>query len=162
MATRIEGDQHFANNVVIAGTLTAPAGSITNNNILASAGIVTSKLDHLFIMPYFKVGTVATETAGIYVARKAGTVKSVEAFMIGANASGATVTVNVLKNGTTILSANASFSDSDAARAVKTGTISSAAYVDGDVFEVVVTATAGGGTVGTGLHVGVEFDEASV
>jgi len=64
-----------------------------------------------------------------------------------------------LKNGTTILSATADFSSSDAARAVKTGTLSVTSYADGDVFEVVITATAGGGTLGTGVYVGLELSE---
>ncbi len=44
----------------------------------------------------------------------------------------------------------------NASTAVRTqvqGTITSAAYVAGDIFEAVVTATAGGGTLPTGLSV---------
>ncbi len=40
-----------------------------------------------------------------------------------------------------------------------TGAIASAGYVDGDVFEVVTVATAGGGTLGTNACVDVRFRE---
>lgn len=161
MADRITADRHYTGANVFAGTVTLPASTVTNAMIAASAGIDTSKLDHIYIGSYFKVGTVAaSETAGIHIARAAGTVQSVEAFLIGANVGDSTVSCDVKKNGTTILSAAAAFSSSDAARAVKTGTISTAAYVDGDVFEVVITGTVGTGTLGTGLYVSVEFSEA--
>ena len=50
-------------------------------------------------------------------------------------------------------SGNANYGSEDAAG------FTSSSYVAGDVFEVDITATAGGGTLGQGLAVEVEFDE---
>lgn len=161
--TRVDQDFHV-NGTLTAKVFNPPASCITNASIITGAGIDTSKMDHRHRKDVSQVGTVADETRSIYIARAAGEVRSFEASLAGACVGGATVTLDLQKSTgggafASILSAPISFSNADAARSVKAGTISSGAFVDGDVFQVVVDATTGGGTVGTGLIGDAEFDE---
>jgi hypothetical protein len=71
------------------------------------------------------------------------------------------VTVDLRKNGTTILTSVITISVAQAAYARVAGAIASAAYIAGDVFELVVTATAGGGTLPQGLFVDTVLREGS-
>lgn len=163
--TRVDQDFHV-NGTLTAKALNPPANSITNASIISGAGIESTKLQHRHRKDVSQVGTVADQTRGIHIATGAGNVKSIEASLFVANIGGATVTVDLLKSTgggafASVLSAAISFSSGDAARSVKIGTILTPAYVDGDIFQVVVDATTGGGTVGTDLIVDVEFDEAA-
>lgn len=102
---------------------------------------------------------VAAVRQTVYVARAAGTVTEFRAALSVACVGAATVTFDLLKNGTTVLSAAGQLDSGDAAYDVVEPTISSAAYVADDVFEINVTAAAGGGTIGQGLLALALFDE---
>lgn len=83
-----------------------------------------------------------------------GTLFELHACLAVACIGAATVTVMIKKNGTDMLAAALQLDSGDAAYAdVMSASFVSAANVRGDVYEVVVTATAGGGTVGQGLLV---------
>ena len=71
-----------------------------------------------------------------------------------------TITVNLYKNGSTVLSAPVVLDNSNTAFAIEAGAISSASYSADDVFEVVVSVSAGTGTLGQGLFVSPMFREA--
>jgi hypothetical protein len=135
------------------GAMAIPAGTVGDTECGIANPITATKLQH----QYEKHGgqaqgaTIVTRTEAAHVAYAAGTVVGLQAMMTGvANAGAATVTVDVKKNGTSILSALASFG-TDAIRTLKTGTVSTPTYSAGDLLEIVTTATAGGGTVGQGL-----------
>lgn len=154
-------------NVQVSGTaslggLSAPAGCITNSNIATPAsgadGIFTTKLDHRQHIRYNQPeGTaVATETRQVFITfGAAGTIKAVNAIMKTANSGGATVTVDVKKNGTTVLGSTINVTGTS----VNTGTLSVTTTAAGDVFEFLVTATAGGGTLGDGIYIEMIVDE---
>jgi hypothetical protein len=106
--------------------------------------------------------TAATsETRGLWVARGAtGTVLAFRAGTIVACIGAATITLDLKKNGTTILSAVLTLNNSSVARVVQSASlVASPNYVVGDWFEVVITATAGGGTLGTGLWWAMDVQE---
>ena len=86
---------------------------------------------------------------------------AIEAGVVVQAAGAATVTVDLRKNGTTILSGVITLNNTHVAYAEVAGTISSARYVTGDVFEIVLTATAGGGTLPQGVYVNTIFREGS-
>jgi hypothetical protein len=80
---------------------------------------------------------------------------------VAAAVGDSTATVDLYKNGASILSAGVLIDSGDAAFAVLTGSISSAAYVAGDVFEVVITISAGTGTLPQGVWGQPTFREAA-
>lgn len=72
-----------------------------------------------------------------------------------------TITVDVRKNGTSILSSTIVLDNSNTAFAEESGSISTSSYAAGDDLEVVVTVSAGTGTLGQGLHVDLILNEAA-
>ncbi len=150
-------------NLIVQGTLTCnganlPASCVSDKQVVG--GISASKIQHQHQRIYSQVnGSAATnERRAIHAAYGAtGTAIQARAKLLVAHSGGGTptVTVDILKNGTTILSAPISIVTADGTN-WKTGAITVSSYVAGDVFEVNVVATAGGGTLGQGLV--VEFD----
>lgn len=158
--SRINGNM-YVDGALGAKSLSVPAGSIVDASVNAAAAIAATKCKQRRHKNYAQPNTTATaETRVIHTVYGAtGTVQSFKAGSIGANVGAATITVDLKKNGTTILSAAISLTSSTSALAEVAGTISSAGLVEGDVLTVVTTATAGGGTLGTGLFAEIVVDE---
>lgn len=153
-------------DLIVRGTLrptgfSAPADCIGDTNFNGSDPLSTGNQDHLHTKEFAQVGTSASETKVIHYARAAGSVTGFRAGSVVANIGAATVTVDLKKNGTTVLSAVITLDNANAAYTAEAGTISSASYVSGDVFTVVTVATAGGGTLATGVYAAADFDEAA-
>jgi hypothetical protein len=162
MSTRIEGDLIVTGQLVAQGAMSISAGAIGDSQIAAGAGIDVDKLDHQYLKGFGQPNTAATdETRPIHVARSAGTVDGFVAGSIAKAVGDSTVTIDLKKNGTTILSAVITLDSGNTNRVVETGTVSSAAYVAGDWFEVVIDATIGTGTLPTGVYAQAVFSEAA-
>lgn len=158
-ASRHEGDLYVAGNLS-ASSFSAPAGSVTNAMVAASAGIDATKLEHQHRPIYAQNGTASSVTVPLHCVRGAtGTLLQVQAGTIAACAGAATITVDVKKNGTTVLSSAITLDNGNTARVAEAGTLSVTSLVAGDLLEVVITATAGGGTLGTGLWVQLTLEE---
>jgi hypothetical protein len=140
-------------------SIVLPAATVTNASVATDAAIAASKLGHRVFRGHAQNGTAASVTVPIHVATAAGTIVSLKAGVIGAAVGAATVTVNLLKGNATVLGGVTTIDSSTAARTAIDGTITTPAYVAGAFFELVITATAGGGTLPTGLIVEVAFDE---
>lgn len=161
----IPNDVHVDGNLS-SKTFTPASGSIGNSAIAALAGISASKLQHRRYADYAQPHGSAATTVRIPIHRvkgATGTINSfkclVEVLCIGA----ATISIQLKKNGTNILTAatvldsgNTIFVAEDAAG------FTSTSLVAGDVLEVDITATAGGGTLGQGLYCVAEIDEDAV
>lgn len=158
--SRHTGEHYFAENVKLAD-VTLPASCVGNTNVSASAAIAHTKLQHQHRARYSQPNTTATtETKVIYVCYGAtGTILDFRAGSIVACAGAATITLDLKKNGTTVLSGVITLDNANTARVVEAGTLSVTTLVVGDVLEVVATATAGGGTLGTGLFASVTVAE---
>jgi hypothetical protein len=148
--------QTIPNDVHVEGRLTAaqmsvPANAIVDASVASDAKIAAAKVCHRIAARRAQVGTAATETVGLHIATAAGTVHAVRVAVIGAAIGAATVTVDIKKNGTTILTSVVTVNSGTAARTAVTGLLSVTAFAAGDVFEAVIVATAGGGTLPTGL-----------
>lgn len=151
MADRITSDRVYSGTVNFTGTVNMPS-----TFELPAASVVQR-----YRQSYSQANaTATTETRVIHVARGAtGTVKSFRAGSIVANIGAATVTIDLKKNNVSVLSAVITLDSGNTARVPEAGTITSAAYSVDDWFEIVITATAGGGTLATGLYVEAEFEE---
>jgi len=161
IVNRVVGDMQVTGALVM-GSVTLPNSSVTNASVAAAAGIDADKLDHQHSKCYAQANSAASdETRIIHVARAAGTVEDFVAGSIAKAVGDATCTVDLKKNGTTILSAVITLDSGNTNRVAEAGTVSTAAYVSGDVFEVVIDGTIGTGTLPTGVFCQAVFFEAA-
>lgn len=164
MATnRIEGDTYINGNIG-ASSMTIPSGSVTNAAVQSLAGIQAEKLENQnkIVLSQGSATTAAAETKPVFVITGAtADIVSIKAGSVVANIGDSVCTVDLKKNGTTVLSAPITLDNGDAAYALVAGTVSSASLVQDDVVEIVVTATIGTGTLATGLFAVVVLHELS-
>jgi hypothetical protein len=139
-----------------------PDASFGDAQMSAANPVTAPKLKHQYTPTHGQPHGVAavTERKVIHVARAAGDVVACEAGVVVAGSGGGmSVTVDLRKNGTTVLTAVITLNAASTAYANTDGAISVGPYVAGDVFEIVITATAGGGTLPQGVFVDAVFRE---
>lgn len=160
----LQGD-YYINGNLATKTFTPPSGSIENSHIEAAAGIDASKLEHRFRVGHAQAhgSAAAAERRVIHVVRGAtATINSMRAGVVVIAVGDSTVSVNLYKNGSSILTGGTpiTLSSADAAFALDSpGGFTSTALVQGDVLEVVQTVSAGTGTLPQGVFSVVELDE---
>lgn len=162
-ADQIYADQLFSGNVSFTGGLGLPSGVIGDTQVSSTAGnrIGYAKVVQQRVVGYGQPNTTATsETRFLYQAVAAGTILQFAAGSIAIAAGAATVTVDLKKNGSSVLTAVITLDNSNAARVMEVAAITTATYVAGDWFEFVVVATASGGTIPTGLGISLTVSEA--
>lgn len=157
-----DGDVFFRGNLRM-NSIVLPDAAITDEaQIQAGVMIDAAKLRRRLVISERGISATSatTKTVTTHIVYGAtATAISVKARLTTKCTSGATVTVDVKKNGTTILSAPISFADTDSDGDIKDGTISVDDFVADDVITFVFTATAGGGSVGTGMTCQLIIDE---
>ena len=92
----------------------------------------------------------------------AGTIIDFSAGVLAAAVGAATVTIDLKKNGTTILAGLLTIDNTLAINTLKFNTPSSLTLATNDVLTLVITAAAGGGTLPTGLFINVRYSEAAI
>lgn len=164
MAESVLVGDYFINGNLRAVSQTMASGSVSNSQVAAGAGIATSKMDHRHQPNFHQPNTAATsETKAVYRCYGAtGSVVAFHAGSIAANGGGATVTVDLKKNGVSILSAVITLNNANTNRVAVAGALSSTALVQGDLLEVTTVATVAGGTLATGVFAFVTVDETAV
>lgn len=147
-----------------AKEFTPPASCITNTAVSASANIAATKLQHRWRAIFNQVhGTAATaERRAVYYAYTTGTILRVKAGSVVACVGDSTITIDVKKNGTTVLTGTIVLDNANTAYIVEAAVLSVTALVADDVLEVVQTVSAGTGTLGQGVFVAIDIDEDSV
>ena len=163
MATSTIQSDVYVNGNLYPKTFTPPANCITNAAVLSNAGIDATKLEHRYrpsyAQPHGSAGTTVRQAVHQVVGAN-GTINSVRAMLSVAPIGAATHVIQIKKNGSNILSTAITLDNANTAFVDETDTgFTSTALVAGDVLEVDVTATAGGGTLGQGLHVMIDLDE---
>lgn len=158
--SRLTGDT-YVDGTLKARAMDIPAGTIIDSDVSASAGISASKLQHQYQPTWSQPNTTATaETRVLHrVFGATGTVSGFKAATIAACIGDSTITVDLKKNGSSILSAPIVLDNANTARVAEAGTISTPSVVAGDELEVVITVSAGTGTLGTGLSVSLKVRE---
>ncbi len=154
-------DEHIHFRSATFTTIDLPSTSVGNSQITAGAGIEAEKLEHHHSITGNQPNTAATtETRVIHnVYGATGDTLAFEAGSIVAATGNATVTLDVLKNGTTILASVITLDNANTARVAEAGSISVATLADGDVLEVVIVATIGTGALPTGLFYNLRLNE---
>lgn len=158
--TVVQGDMYVA-GTLSAKNVTLPSGAINNSSIAADAGIAANKLQHQHRVHFAQPDTAAAaETRAVYRCYgQTGTLVGVYVGSIGICTGDATVTVDVRKNGVTMLNTVVTLSSGNAARVGVAGNIAVSSLVAGDLVEIVVTPNAGTGSLGTGLFASLTIHE---
>lgn len=158
---QITEDMTFTGNCRFINQPTFPDGGVTNAKVSASAAISASKLQHQHRVKFDQPNTSATsETRVIYRCYGAtGTIKEFAAGSIAIAAGAATVTLDLKKNGTSVLSGVITLDTGNTARVAELASLSGTSLAAGDVLEVVTVATAGGGTLPTGVFASLTVEE---
>lgn len=147
----------------LTGTLQLDAGSVTNEHISSSASniIDSDKLQHLHKAgTHFDLaigGTPAAREEIVYVCEAAtATVRGFHC-LLNVDGSSTSVTFDLKKNGSSILSSVVTITNTTGDRAVQDGTISNAALVAGDVLSIALAVSSSTGA--SGPYAWVEIDE---
>lgn len=161
MSSTIDG------NLTVRGTLLPnvlriPDGTILDTAVGAGANIDSDKLIHRFRAGYAQANAAAAdETRVIYLARAVGEVTEFLAGSIAKAVGDATCTVDLKKNGTSILSAVITLDNANTNRVAEAGTltVSPTVLAAGDVLEIVIDGTIGTGTLPTGVFCAATINE---
>lgn len=167
----IFGNMRLTGNLQV-GSVTLPASSIEDANIAADASIGSDKLNHRHVVTHRqKTGAdVATQTEDLYIARAAGTLRTVNVVVTTAP-TGSSIgtdkkTVIDIQKGNqstgfaTMLSATITIDQTIAARQVVVGAIAGGgSYAAGDTIRVINTASGSTGTQAQGLVATLNLDE---
>jgi len=161
--SRWQGDVYI-NGHLRALDFTAPDGSINDDAIAAGSDVDATKLEHQHRAYYSQESdtTSATEDHVIHVVYGAtGDIVAFEAGSVTVCTGNATITVDLHKNGASILDdpIELSVAEGSAAYVVQAASVATAGLVDGDVLEVVVIATVGTGALGKGVFAALTVHE---
>jgi len=163
MPTSTDSDYVFLGNVNMAGATSVQhkAASVTNADIAAGAGIDYSKVDSLAIaISNFALAIGATPVAReeiVHTCRAAGTMRF---FYAGLNDTGTStsVTYDLKKNGTTMLSAVVTVAHTDSDRQNKQGTLSVTTVAAGDVISMQLAVSSSTGAQGPFSVCGISYE----
>lgn len=152
------------NGPLTCKSFNCPAGALQAAAVNDGAQIEATKLVHQHHREYAQPNTAATAaTVTLHVARHAGQVAELVAGSIAKAVGDSTVTFDLKKNNVSILSSTLVLDNANTNRVAEAATLNPASidYVAGDWFELVVTVSAGTGTLPTGIAANVVFNERS-
>ena len=146
MSSNVDGDLHVKGSLT-ANKFTPPASSIGDDAVKAAAKLAASKLEHQHRQVHAQPNTTATaETRPLHVCYGAtGKIKDFRAGSIAPCTGNATITVDLKKNGTSVLCGPITLDNANTARVAEAGTVTTDTMVVGDLLEVVITVNAGTG-----------------
>lgn len=152
------GSLHVTENLT-AGSMGVAANSVTDTSVIAGANIAASKLEHQLHLTYSQTGTAASATIPIHCGYGDGDIIGIKAYSIVAPLTTATVTIDLKKGGTSVLTGVITLDNGNTAYTPEAGSLSTTTYNNDDVLTLVIVAAASGGTLPTGLGVTVILRE---
>ena len=159
---KIEDTVYYGAAATFGGPVNLPSACVGNDQIKTGEAVQAEKLEHQHRAGYSQESatTAADESRVFHVVKGAtGTLQAFSAGCVVANVGDSTITVDLLKNGVTVLTAPISLSVAEAAYEVAAGVLSGTSVVVGDVLEVVIDATVGTGTLGKGVFASLDLHE---
>jgi len=162
MATRIEGDRVYSDDVTFLKAPAMPEGSIDDDMIESGAGIQASKVVHQIALHHVQAdgSDVAAAVELVHIARGAGELLAVSVVADAVPAGGdKEVSVEVKKSTggaafATLLDSAVTLSSSDTDRTVKDATVASSNdYAADDVISIEVSVSGSTGSQAQGLCV---------
>lgn len=161
MSNRV--DQLYVAGALTCQSFTPPAGCVRDSAVAAGAGIQATKVQQQYARAYSQVHGSAASSVRIPIHNvygATGTLVELVAGVVVAAIGAATVSIQLKKNGSNILSSALVIDNANVAFAEETTTgFTSTSLVAGDVLELDITATAGGGTLPQGLYVTLVIQE---
>jgi len=158
----LETDLHIAGNLS-AKSYTAPAGSINNTAISATAAIASTKLIHRRHITYWQESATTAADGAFPVFSCYGataTIVALEAGSVVANIGDSTVTVDLTLDGSSVVSSVITLDNAEVAYTPKAVSgFSATAVTDGQLLQFDINATVGTGTLALGLFVTLIVDE---
>lgn len=152
----------YVNGHFSAKTMALPDSTVDDSKVAAGSNIDADKIQTRVYSRWSQPNSAATaETRTLFVAERAGVVTAFLAGSIAAAIGDSTVTLDLKKNNVSILSAVVVLNNSNTARVSEDGAINLASddFVAGDWFEVVITISAGTGTLPTGVFCQLELKQ---
>lgn len=141
------------------GTLQLAAGQVEDQHVSTSTKIDSDKLQHCYRAgTNFNTaigGTPVTREEIVFVCEVAGTIRGFSA-LCNDTGTAASVTFDLKKNGTTILSSVITITNATADRAVIDGTLSATSVAVGDVLSIALTVSTSTGMQGPYAYVTIE------
>lgn len=158
---RVDGS-FYVGGTLICAAMDIPAGTVVDADVASTAAIAASKLQSYPAKTYGQSGTAVAATAIVHVVRGAtGTIKEFAVSNVTANAGASTVTVDLKKNGVSVLNSVVTLNNATGNRGVEEGIIDTTALVVDDVLEVVVAlAQSGSDALAVGVAAELRLDEA--
>ncbi len=147
----------------LVGIFTPDPGGITDSHIASDAEIDADKMQHVYTAGTslgFAIGaTPTTREEIVYVAKQAGTIRGFHA-LLNVDGSSTSITFDLKKNGSSILSAVITVTSSTGDRVVSDGTLSSTTLAADDVLSISMTVSSSTGAQGPYAWVDVEENAA--
>lgn len=161
--TVLQGDV-FVNGSLNANNLVPSDNAVTDSKVaqpaIGGVFIAKEKLEQGILRTASQTGTAATERKIVHIAKGPGYLELVKICSIVAPLGAATVTFVILKNNSVaMLTGTLKLDNTSVAFTPQSGTVSGVAYAAGDVFDLAITATAGGGTLPSGIFCQMLFKE---
>lgn len=134
------GDLYFGPDSAI----TLPNDTVTNAKVASGDPLDAAKTDNSYQAILAQASTAATETKYVGIPRGVGTFLAFRVIQKTACAGSSTVTVDVKKNGVSILSAAITLNSASAVNTPIAGTITTSSFSADDYLEIVITANQSG------------------
>lgn len=146
MAQSVHQGDLFVNGTFYASTMVLASSSVTDTTVQAAANIAASKLEHQYEITYAQESATDAAAGAWAVHVVKGTTGAIVDFRVGvvvAAAVAGNVIIDLLKNGSSILSSTITLDSGDAAYSLtQPAGYSSTALAAGDVLEVKIVSAA--------------------
>ena len=146
----VTGPARFRKRVTFDTGIDVPANEIGNEQVKPAAGIDETKVKQILPGSRSQAGTVVSATITAFIAERAATLKNFRAAAKTAATGDSTHTVDILKNGVSMLAAPITLDFNIADRisvAASIKTDGTEDVVPGDFVEIVTVSTVGTGTL---------------
>ena len=145
------------------GTITLDAGTVTNDTISSAAAIDADKMQHVYSagtgFGFVIGGTPTAREEIVYVAKQAGTIRGFHC-LLNVDGSSTSITFDLKKNGSSILTGVVTITDSTGNRVVQDGTLSSTTLAADDVLSIAMAVSSSTGAQGPYAWVDIEENSA--
>lgn len=159
----VEGEYLYRDAITFVTAPAVPASSFGNTEFDGTDPLATAKQVHRYVRSLSQAhgSAAAAERRIVHRCHGAGSIVAVRVGVAVACIGDSTITVDVKKNGTTVLSAPVVLDSGNLAYTAEGGALSVTTTAADACLEVIVTVSAGTGTLGQGLSVDVIVDEAA-
>jgi hypothetical protein len=145
------------------GTFVPDAGSITDQFIATSAAIDADKMQHCYkpgtAFGFVIGGTPTTREELVFIASSAGTIRGFHC-LLAIDGSSTSITFDLKKNGSSILTAVVTVTDSTGNGVVSDGTLSSSTIAADDRLSISMTVSSSTGAQGPFAWIDIEENSA--